>query len=168
MGCAALGLFIGPAGDSSAIREFQLLSGQPLAREVEALLALTRDDTTEARRLLSQADTTTPKALGYIVYTRPIRAQIHFELGEYDRALQLLEGFEPEMLSVRGFDSRWALLGRVRLLRGAALEKLGRRAEANDQYRLALDQWKDADPTIEPYIRQAQAGLARTSGSRVG
>ncbi|MDQ2670009.1 MAG: tetratricopeptide repeat protein, partial [Gemmatimonadota bacterium] len=164
---AALGLFIGPAGDSSAIREFQLLSGEPLAREVEALLALSREDTSEARRLLAQPDTAAMKS-HYVVYRRPIRAQIHFELGEYDRTLELLEGFEPEMLSVHGFDSRWALVGRVRLLRGAALEKLGRPVEARDQYRLALEQWKDPDPAIEPYVRQAQAGLARTSKRGVG
>jgi hypothetical protein len=56
----------------------------------------------------------------------------------------------------------------VRLLRGAALEKLGRPVEARDQYRLALAQWKDPDPAIEPYVRQAQAGLARTSKRGVG
>ena len=165
---AALGLFIGPAGDSTAIREFQLLTGQPLAREIEALLALSRDDSTEARRLLAQADTSLEPKGQYLVYKRPIAAQIHFELGEYDRTLELLDGYEPEMLSVHGFDSRWALIGRVRLLRGAALEKLGRAGEANAQYRLALAQWKSADPAIEPYIRQAQAGVARTTPRGVG
>ena len=164
---AALGLFIGPAGDSTAIREFQLLTGEPLAREVEALLALSRDDTAEARRLLSEPDTSDGKS-HYVVYRRPIAAQIHFELGEYDRTLELLDGFEPEMLSVHGFDSRWALVGRIRLLRGAALEKLGRAGEANRQYRLALAQWTSADPAIEPYVRQAQAGLARTTPRGVG
>ena len=164
---AALGLFIGPAGDSTAIREFQLLTGQPLAREIEALLALSREDTAGARRLLSEPDSAVGKT-HYIVYRRPIAAQIHFELGEYDRTLELLDGFEPEMLSVHGFDSRWALVGRVRLLRGAALEKLGRPDEANAQYRLALDQWKSADPAIEPYVRQAQAGVIRTTPRGVG
>ena len=164
---AALGLFIGPAGDSTAIREFQLLTGQPLSREVEALLALSRDDSAEARRILTGPDTAAGKGQ-YVVYRRPIAAQIHFELGDYDRTLELLDGFEPEMLSVHGFDSRWALVGRVRLLRGAALEKLGRADEANAQYLLALAQWKSADPAIEPYVRQAQAGAARTAPRGVG
>jgi hypothetical protein len=53
------------------------------------------------------------------------------------------------------------MLGRVRLLRGAAYERLGRLAEAREQYRQVLAQWRQADPVLQPFIQQAQQGLAR-------
>jgi hypothetical protein len=57
------------------------------------------------------------------------------------------------------------MVGRVRLLRAAALEKLGRRDLAANEYRAVLAQWKQStSPVLEPYLRQAQQGLARTTG----
>ena len=53
------------------------------------------------------------------------------------------------------------MIGRVRLLRAAAYEQLGRRAEARAEYRQVLSQWKSADQSIKPFIRQAEMGLAR-------
>ena len=53
------------------------------------------------------------------------------------------------------------MLGRVRLLRGAAYERLGRRAEARAEYREVLTQWKSADPELQPFVDQARRGLAR-------
>jgi hypothetical protein len=73
----------------------------------------------------------------------------------------MLQDFQPATLYTGGFDSRWGMLGRVRLLRAAAYEQLGRRAEARQEYREALAQWKSADATLQPFIVQAQRGLAR-------
>ena len=56
--------------------------------------------------------------------------------------LRVLRDFEPAALRTGGFDSRWGMLGRVRLLRAAAYEQLGRRAEAREEYRQVLAQWK--------------------------
>ena len=96
---------------------------------------------------------------------RPYEAQAWYLLGDYQRAVDILDGFDPEHLTKRGFDPRWSMLGRVRLLRAAALEKLGRREAAAEQYRAVLGQWKQtASPVLEPYLRQAQEGLARTTG----
>jgi len=53
------------------------------------------------------------------------------------------------------------MLGRVRLLRAAAFEQLGRRAEARQEYQQVLSQWRLADPSLQPFVRQAQQGLAR-------
>jgi hypothetical protein len=53
------------------------------------------------------------------------------------------------------------MLGRVRLLRGAAYERLGRLAEARAEYRLVMRQWKSADPELQPFLDQARRGLAR-------
>jgi hypothetical protein len=49
----------------------------------------------------------------------------------------------------------------VRLLRAAAYEQLGRRAEAREEYRQVLAQWSSADTALEPFVRQAEQGLAR-------
>ena len=53
------------------------------------------------------------------------------------------------------------MVGRVRLLRGAAYERLGRRAEARDEYRQVMSQWKWADAELQPFLDQARRGLAR-------
>ena len=158
---AAVGLFTGIEADSSALTELRAMTGEKLVPEVEALLALAGEtpDTGAARAALSAPDSTVPKA-NYYVYRRPLAAQAYLELGEYQTALNLLESFEPDVLASRGFDPRWGMLGRVRLLRGDIHVKLGHVAEAREEYRRVLAQWKGADPALEPYVRQARARLA--------
>jgi tetratricopeptide (TPR) repeat protein/tRNA A-37 threonylcarbamoyl transferase component Bud32 len=158
---AAIGLFTGLAGDTIALGELQVISGEPNAKEVRALLAVSRGDSAAARRTLAEPDSSGHKKHMYTVYNRPFAAQAYYLLGDYETTLQVLEGFQPSALSTGGFDSRWGMLGRVRLLRGAAYERLGRRAEAREQYRQVLAQWKGADPALQPFIEQAQRGLAR-------
>ena len=158
---AAIGLFTGPAADSTAIAEYRAMSGDRLGKEVRALLALTRGDSGAARQALAEPDTVTGKEMMYMYYRRPLAAQAYFLLGDYQTALRVLKDFEPATLRTAGFDSRWGMLGRVRLLRAAAYEQLGRRAEAREEYRQVLAQWSEADGALEPYIRQAEQGLAR-------
>jgi hypothetical protein len=95
------------------------------------------------------------------LYNRPLAAQAYFLLGDYHRTLSVLRDFEPAALKTGGFDSRWGMLGRVRLLRAAAYEQLGRRAEARQEYRQVLAQWRTADAALKPFIQQAEQGLAR-------
>jgi predicted RNA polymerase sigma factor len=38
--------------------------------------------------------------------------------------------------------------------------KLGRATEARAEFRQVLEQWKSADPALNPFVRQAQRGLA--------
>ena len=102
----------------------------------------------------------------YTVYSRPFAAQAYYLLGDYQTALRVLQDFEPSALQSGGFDSRWGMIGRVRLLRAAAFERLGRRAEAREEYRQVLAQWRSADPDLQPFIHQAQRGLARVHGGR--
>jgi hypothetical protein len=97
----------------------------------------------------------------YASYRRPLAAQAYFLLGDYQATLRTLEDFEPETLRTGGFDARWGMVGRVRLLRAAAFEQLGRRAEARQEYQDVLSQWRAADASLQPFIRQAQQGLAR-------
>jgi tetratricopeptide (TPR) repeat protein/tRNA A-37 threonylcarbamoyl transferase component Bud32 len=157
---AAVALFTGPAADSSALAEYRTLSGETLTKEVRALLALSRGDSAAARRALAEPDSVQSKYM-YATYRRPLAAQAYYLLGDYQATLRSLHDFEPEALRTGGFDSRWGMLGRVRLLRAAAFEQLGRRAEAGEEYKEVLSQWRSADPALQPFIRQAQQGLAR-------
>jgi len=160
---AAIGLFTGLAGDSTALVEYRTMSGDHLSREVRALLALSRGDSVAARKALAEPDTASHGMMKWSVpgYTRPLAAQAYYLLGDYQTTLRMLQDFQPATLYTGGFDSRWGMLGRVRLLRAAAYEQLGRRAEARQEYREALAQWKSADATLQPFIVQAQRGLAR-------
>jgi serine/threonine-protein kinase len=156
---AAIGLFTGLAADSSALIELQAMSGERPSKEVRALLAVSRGDSGAARRALAEPDSTSKYM--YNVYSRPYAAQAYYLLGEYETTLRLLEGFEPSNLRTAGFDARWGMLGRVRLLRGSAYERLGRLAEARAEYRRVMAQWKSADPELQPFLDQARRGLAR-------
>ena len=160
---AAIGLFTGPTADSTALVEYRAMTGEQLSPEVRALLALSRGDSTGARRMLAEPDTVSRGMAKWTpsLYTRPLAAQAWFLLGDYQRTIHMLRDFEPEVLRTAGFDSRWGMLGRVRLLRAAAYEQLGRRSEALEEYRQVLAQWKGADEALKPFIRQAEQGLAR-------
>ena len=88
--------------------------------------------------------------------------KVRAQNGEHElHKLRVLQDFEPTNLHTGGFDSRWGMLGRVRLLRGAAYERLGRRAEAREEYQQVLAQWKSADAELQPFVDQARRGLAR-------
>jgi tetratricopeptide (TPR) repeat protein len=159
---AAIGLFTGLAADTTALQELRVISGEPAAKEVRALLAISRGDSAVARRALAEAQATPyGKHSMYRVLNEPLAAQAYYLLGEYETTLRLLDGYQPSALQTGGFDSGWGMLGRVRLLRGAAYERLGRRAEAREQYRQVLTQWRKADPALQPFVQQAERGLAR-------
>jgi eukaryotic-like serine/threonine-protein kinase len=158
---AAIGLFTGPSADTTALAEYRSLTGETLTKEVRALLALSRGDSAAARRALAEPDSVESKKKMYTTYRRPLAAQAYFLLGDYQATLRQLQDFEPQALYTGGFDSRWGMLGRVRLLRAAAFEQLGRRAEARQEYQQVLSQWRLADPSLQPFVRQAQQGLAR-------
>ncbi len=158
---AAIGLFTGPAADSTAISEYRAMTGDPLSKEVRALLALNRGDSTAARRALAEPETVNKKEWMYTNYRRPLAAQAYYLLGDYQTTLRVLQDFQPATLRTGEFDSRWGMLGRVRLLRASAYERLGRRAEAREEYRQVLAQWSGADRTLLPFVKQAEQGLAR-------
>lgn len=162
---AAVGLFTGLAADTAALSELTVLRDEPPPAAVQALLALVHNDSAAARRALAQPDTATDamgkdKPFG----NDPLAAEAYYLLGDYETALHLLADFEPSSFATRGFDPRWGLLARVRLLRGNLYEKMGRRSEASQEYRDVMAQWKRADPVLQTYVRQAMQGLGRVSG----
>ncbi|MCU0619888.1 MAG: protein kinase [Gemmatimonadales bacterium] len=166
-GTAAVGLLTTLAPDASALRELETMTGQAPVKEVRALLALQRNDSATARRALEEAEPASSGAQmkpGYLVFRRPLAAQAWYLLGEYDRALSALDGFEPAQFNTGTYDMRWGMVGRVRLLRGAVLEKLGRDDAARREYRLALEQWEAADPELREFVEEAEKGLARVEG----
>ena len=158
---AALGLLTGPAQNPRPAEEYQAISGDELPPEITAMLAMMRDDTAAARAAMAAPDSLRKQ---YYAGWMPVYAQAQFLLGDYTGTLKTLQHFETESFNTRGFDSRWASVGRVRLLRGWAYEKLGRKSEAAAQYQLVLEQWKAADPDLEEFRQEAEAGLARVRG----
>ncbi len=169
---AAQGLLVGDAADPSALAELEAITGRPAPAEFQALAAVLRGDRATARSVLAQvAD---PEKRGALPASaafamgdpRPVVAETHFRLGNFGETLDQLEGFEPDAFDSRGFDPRWGLVARVRLLRGLALEKLGRLTEAGGQYQLVLGQWEGADSRLRPVVEEARAGLARIRGAR--
>jgi serine/threonine-protein kinase len=162
-GAAAVGLLTSATPDESAVKEMQAMGGAPPAKEVRALMALEQNDKAAARKALAEPDTAmmSMKGPSYLVFRRPLAAQAYYLLGDYERALKLLEGFDGAELNADQFDMRWGIVGRVRLLRGAVYEKLGRPDDAREQYKLALAQWSQADPDLQVFVQEAQQKLAQ-------
>ncbi|MFN8653323.1 MAG: protein kinase [Gemmatimonadales bacterium] len=165
---AAVGLYLQDTTDPTPINELSALGGGPAPPELKALVALERGDSTEARRLLQLPDSAVGKEflsrVQWFGYRQMIAAHAWVELGDDQRALKALEMFEPARLSTSGLDIRWLLLGQARVLRGEIYERLGRAAEARDQYQLALAQWSDADPVLEEMVSRVRARLDRLTG----
>ncbi|MFN0177556.1 MAG: protein kinase domain-containing protein [Gemmatimonadales bacterium] len=170
IGSSAVGLLLGPAGDASPLRELDRLTQKQSPRVVQALLAARGGDSVQARALLEQVltwkkDTAVAKTeWHYPGDHRPIMAETYFELGDYAQVVATLADFEPSDFATRGFDARWVILPRVRLLRGQALEQLGKIADAAEEYRAVVAQWSGGDAELRPVVQEAQRGLARVAG----
>jgi len=166
-GAAAVGLLTSLSGDTSALVELRALSGHEPMREVRALLALSRHDSAAARRALAEPDDRDPGPR-YTVFYRPLAAQVYYLLGDYPAALRVLGEFGSKEFDRTSFDMRWGLLPRARLLRGALYERMGRREEAEREYRLVVSQWRTADAPLRPFVEQAIHGLGRLAAVLAG
>jgi TolB-like protein/tetratricopeptide (TPR) repeat protein len=166
---AAVGLLLAPAADTTAVTEFAALTGDQLPGEVAALVAIARRDTTAARKALTRADAAGREYHwdlgGWVGTPRIVSAWAHYLLGDYQATLDALTAYDPEMLAPNQYDARWAAVGWARLVRGLADERLGRRQDAEREYRSVLTQWKDVDPRVVPLVLQARAGLGRVTGA---
>jgi len=165
---AALGIFM-QTNDTTALTELRALTGEAFSREIRAWLALGAEHLDEAKALMAASSDDTVKTVWdrewNPVYRKPMAAEVFYTLGDYWKAIDLLEDFQPELFMTDMFDVRWGMLGRVRLLRAMAYERLGRRDDAQREYREVLAQWSDADPSMEAFVQEAQRGLARTTGT---
>jgi hypothetical protein len=134
-------------------------------------MAARAGDSTGSRRLLAEAmaDRDPEHKTAERDYgpsdPRPILAETYFELGDHRKVVEVLEGFGPSEFATRGFDPRWIILPRVRLLRGQALDRLGRPAEAAVEYQAVIDQWSGADTELLPVVQQARRRLASLAGT---
>jgi tetratricopeptide (TPR) repeat protein len=76
----------------------------------------------------------------------------------------MYEMIEPSRLSgdlTTLADPGLAFLARSYLARGRVYEQLGERDKAAAAYERFVALWKDADPQLQPQVREARAGLAR-------
>ena len=170
MGSTAVGLLLGSAADPGPVTEMDRLTQKQSPAVVRALVAARGGDSVQARALLSQigvkpADSASSAAeWSYRGDHRPIMAETFFELGDYQQVVTTLIGFGPDDFATRGFDPRWIILPRVRLLRGQAFEQLGRIDDAAAEYRAVVGQWGGGDAELRTVVQEAQRGLARVAG----
>jgi serine/threonine-protein kinase len=162
---AAMGLFLQNPRDPSPLNEYQALGGEGSPRELRALIALAQRDSGEARRLLQSPDSAADsvyfkKLPQWWGYRQMLLAHAWHELGDPERALGALKGFEPAYFSTDGFDVRWLLVGQARFLRGEIYERQGKRELARQEYQQALAQWEDADSVLAPLVDRLKARLA--------
>ena len=87
------------------------MGGAQPAKEVRALMALEHNDQAAARKALAEPDSMAMSMKGpsYLVFRRPLAAQAYYLLGDYERALKLLEGFDSPELNADQFDMRWGI-----------------------------------------------------------
>ena len=167
---AAVGLLIGPAHDATPLKELRALTGEDHPRDVRALLALAVGDSAGARRLLltPPEDWTEEKRGGLGGWAGdpwPLRAYGLLLLHENQRAYDLLQHYDVEMLDPRYYSSAYGAVGMVRMLRGMALEGLDRRSEAAREYRAVLAEWEHADPKQVLYLNEVRLALGRVTGT---
>jgi serine/threonine-protein kinase len=133
-------------------------------RELEALVALDRGDSTLARAGVSAfADTTgMTTATVSLGGARVIaRAEILTRLGEPARAVALLEALRPQNFSVAMAEPGYALYIRSRLTLGKLHEQLGQRDRALAAYTAFEQHWRNADPSLQGELREARAAIQR-------
>ncbi len=167
---AATALLLASTPDPRPLAELESLTGKTPPRGVRALLALSRGDSAGARQALAEsAKTANEKDAMYWGFAagdpRPLEAEAWYQLGEFQTALDCLKEFDEASFAQRGFDARWAILGRVHLLRGLANERLGRPNVAVTEYRKVVDRWGRAGEPLLAFVQQAQAGLGRLRGN---
>ena len=132
------------------------IRGQYLHAAATAYLALARADSAEALRLFRAIPDTlcieNDCYFGKLTEARLLRAS-----GQARQAGEVLD--------------RWVWGGGPlftfgALERGRIAEGLGERQKAIDSYRFVADVWRHADAELEPYLREARAGLERVAAER--
>jgi serine/threonine-protein kinase len=158
---------------AATVRRWRGEKAPPLD-ELDALEALAAGDTARARA--SVARFPSPDSLRAVnAAVSPMRwvarAEVFTELGDPRRAAAMYEMIEPSRLSsdlTTSADPGLALLARSYLARGRVYEQLGERERAAAAYERFVALWKEADPGLQPQVREARAGLARVRDAGKG
>ncbi|MDQ3224516.1 MAG: hypothetical protein M3Q75_13765 [Gemmatimonadota bacterium] len=99
-------------------------------------------------RFTSLPDTVCP-----CVYDQIVTAQLLLQVGKDREAVAVFEGHYPPFMSPAA--------GLWRLQRARALERLGRRDAAVEDYRFTAAVWRHGDPELQPYVTEARQALGR-------
>jgi len=133
------------------------LRGRYLHLAATAYLALARADSVRALRLFQSIPDTLCIA-NVCSYEKLIEARLLAAEGQAQQAGAVLDQW------VWKAEGPFFVLGRLE--QGRIAEGLGERQKARDSYQFVVDVWRHADPELEPYVREARAGLERLAGER--
>ena len=128
------------------------LRGRYLHAAATAYLALARADSVRALRLFQSIPDTLCIA-NVCSYEKLIEARLLAAAGQAQQAGAVLDQW------VWKAEGPFFVLGRLE--QGRIAEGLGERQKAIDSYQFVVDVWRHADPELEPYVREARAGLER-------
>jgi serine/threonine-protein kinase len=129
-------------------------TGVPLPL-MRGLLAIARRDTATAIRELTLPDSA---CAGWCMQARLPLARMLSHAGRDSAAAELLSQDFPQPT---GLKVLWALE------RGRVNERLGRTGIAVDAYTFVARAWRNGDLSVQPVVREAQAGLDRLAPDRV-
>jgi serine/threonine-protein kinase len=124
-----------------------------VAASAAAYRTLARRDTAAAlKQILALPDSACPGC--YL--DRLTLAELLVKRGRDREAWRLLQGEHPGSTFFRyPTEVPWALL------QGRVAERLGRRDRAIQSYTWVVGMWRNADPELQPYVREARDGLTR-------
>jgi serine/threonine-protein kinase len=129
-----------------------------IAGSAVAYLALARRDTNAAIRRLSELP---HQACPTCYLDRLTLAQLLAEEGKDKEAWQILVAEHPaSTMAPFPTEVLWVLL------RGRVGERLGERERAARAYAWVAGMWRNADPELQPYVKEAREGLARLTAER--
>jgi len=94
-------------------------------------------------------------------------ATVYDRAGRHDSALAVYERAVTTPGQFRVFDDAVNLGPAYRRL-GELYEQQGNAGKARQYYGLFVDLWRDADPELQPAVRDVRSRLARLAGERVG
>ena len=93
-----------------------------------------------------------------------LRAEVLTVLGDARRAVAMYEVLDPKRFGdPTPADPGLALYARSFLARARLYEQLGQRDSAAAAYQRFVSWWRDADPSLQAQVRDAQAALRRPS-----
>jgi eukaryotic-like serine/threonine-protein kinase len=141
-----------------------MIRARYLSAAGKAYLSLARGDSAEAVRLF-QAIPDTLCLEGNCFYEKLTLARLFAARGEDPRAAELLDRWVWSDESIPSLASTPSFVFAA-LERGRIAERLGDRGKALERYGFVANVWRRADPELQPYVEEAQAGLRRLAADR--